>query len=58
MIFVNITSAKAHLSSLLKKLEDDEEYKELMKKGVTPMPGPSGLLFYLDYQYGSTSSTI
>ena len=41
-----------------KKLEDDEEYKELMKKGVTPMPGPSGLLFYLDYQYGSTSSTI
>lgn len=35
-----------------KKLEDDEEYKELMKKGVTPMSGPSGNLFYLDFKYG------
>ena len=35
-----------------KKLEDDEEYKELMKKGVTPMSAPSGNLFYLDYKYG------
>ena len=35
-----------------KKLEDDEEYKELMKKGVTPMSAPSGTLFYLDYKYG------
>ncbi len=35
-----------------KKLEDDEEYKELMKKGVTPMSGPSGTLFYLDFNYG------
>jgi hypothetical protein len=34
-----------------KKLEDDEEYKELMKKGVTPMSAPSGTLFYLDYKY-------
>ena len=36
-----------------KKLEDDEEYKELMKKGVTPMSAPSGTLFYLDYKYGT-----
>lgn len=35
-----------------KKLEDDEEYKELMKKGVTPMSAPSGSLFYLDFKYG------
>lgn len=35
-----------------KKLEDDEEYKELMKKGVTPMSAPSGNLFYLDFKYG------
>jgi hypothetical protein len=41
-----------------KRLEDDEEYKELMKKGVTPMSAPSGNLFYLDFQYGKTSSTI
>lgn len=34
-----------------KKLEDDEEYKELMKKGVTPMSAPSGTLFYLDFKY-------
>jgi hypothetical protein len=35
-----------------KKLEDDEEYKELMKKGVTPMSAPTGQLFYLDFKYG------
>lgn len=34
-----------------KKLEDDEEYKQLMKKGVTPMSSPTGTLFYLDYKY-------
>ena len=39
-----------------KKLEDDEEYKQLMKKGVTPMSGPSGTLFYLDYKYESTNT--
>ena len=39
-----------------KKLEDDEEYKKLMKKGVTPMSAPSGTLFYLDYKYGAESS--
>jgi hypothetical protein len=38
-----------------KKLEDDEEYKELMKKGVTPMSGPSGTLFYLDYKYDEST---
>jgi hypothetical protein len=35
-----------------KKLEDDPEYKDLMKKGVTPLSAPSGQLFYLDYKYG------
>ena len=40
-----------------KKLEEDEEYKELMKKGVTPMSAPSNSLFYIDYQYGTSSST-
>jgi hypothetical protein len=39
-----------------KKLEDDEDYKELMKKGVSPMSAPSGTLFYLDYKYGDESS--
>lgn len=34
-----------------KKLEDDPEYKELMKKGVTPMSAPTGTVFYLDYKY-------
>lgn len=34
-----------------KKLEDDEEYKNLMKKGVTPISAPTGQLFYLDYKY-------
>ena len=41
-----------------KNLEDDEEYKELMKKGVTPMSGPSGTLFYLDYKYGKDEDNI
>jgi hypothetical protein len=36
-----------------KKLEDDEEYKELMKKGVYPLSAPSGQLFYLDFKYES-----
>ena len=38
-----------------KKLEEDDEYKELMRKGVTPMSAPSGSLFYLDFQYGTAS---
>ncbi len=33
-----------------KKLEDDLQYKELMKKGVMPLSAPSGNLFYLDYK--------
>lgn len=36
-----------------KKLEDDEEYQKLMKKGVTPMSAPTGNLFYLDFKYES-----
>jgi hypothetical protein len=34
-----------------KKLEDDPQYKELMKKGVMPLSAPSANLFYLDYKY-------
>jgi len=36
-----------------KKLEEDEEYKKLMRKGVTPMSSPSGTLMYLDHNYDS-----
>jgi hypothetical protein len=43
---------------LEKKLEEDEEYKDLMKRGVTPMSGPSSQLFYLDYQYGTGTASI
>lgn len=39
-----------------KKLEDDEEYKDLMKKGVSPMSAPSGNLFYLDFKYDDEST--
>ena len=38
-----------------KKLEEDQEYKDLMKRSVTPMSGPSGKLFYLDFKYGTAS---
>lgn len=41
-----------------KKLEDDPEYKKLMKKGVNPISAPSGVLFYLDYQYASEQKKI
>lgn len=34
-----------------KKLEDDPEYKDLMKKG-SPLSSPTGQIFYLDYKYG------
>jgi len=34
-----------------KKIEDDEEYKKLMKKDVTPISAPTGQLFYLDIKY-------
>ena len=33
-----------------KKLKDDLQYKELMKKGVMPLSTPSSNLFYLDYK--------
>ncbi len=39
-----------------KKLEDDEEYQQLMKKGVTPLSAPTGQLFYLDFKYGNDKS--
>jgi hypothetical protein len=38
------------------KLEDDLEYKELMKRGVKPLSMPTGQLFYLDFQYGTSSN--
>jgi hypothetical protein len=41
-----------------KLLEEDEEYKELMKKGVVPMSAPTGNIFYMDYSYGSSASNI
>ena len=34
-----------------KKLEEDQEYRDLMDKGT-----PKGNLFYMDYKYGSTES--
>jgi len=37
-----------------KNLEDDEEYKELIKKGVTPMSAPSSQLMYIDFKYEGT----
>jgi hypothetical protein len=39
-----------------KDYKDDEEYKELKKKGVKPMDAPKGELFYLDFQYGTQSN--
>ena len=36
-----------------KKLEDDEEYKELMKRGVTPMGMPQCNLMYMDIKYNN-----
>ena len=39
------------------KLEDDPEYKELIQRGVKPLSMPSNQLFYLDFQYGSSSSS-
>lgn len=38
------------------KLEDDPEYKDLMKKGTQPLPGPTPTLLYMDFVYGSTQS--
>lgn len=39
-----------------KKLEDDEEYQQLMKKGIHPMGAPKGEIFFLDYNYGTCIS--
>lgn len=44
----SIIEDKEHIE---KKLEDDEEYKKLMKKGVTPMGTPQGNLMYMDVRY-------
>jgi len=40
-----------------KRLEDDDEYKKLIKKGVSPLSAPSGVLQYLDYTYSDNSQT-
>jgi hypothetical protein len=34
-----------------KKLEDDQEYQKLKKRGVSPLSAPTGKLFYLDFKY-------
>jgi len=38
------------------KLEDDSEYKEVMSRGTKPLGMPTGQLFYLDFQYGTSSN--
>ena len=48
-----IQSITEDIEYVEKKLEDDQEYKDLMKKGVSPLSAPSGVLFYLDYKYES-----
>jgi hypothetical protein len=37
-----------------KRLEDDDEYKKLKSKGVSPLGLPTGQLFYIDYKYGDS----
>ena len=37
-----------------KRLEDDDEYKKLKSKGVSPLGAPTGHLFYMDYKYGDS----
>jgi len=32
-------------------IEDDEEYKKMIIKGITPMNKPNSTLFYLDFKY-------
>jgi hypothetical protein len=34
-------------------LEDDPEYKDIVSGVITPLSGPSGRLFYMDYKYES-----
>jgi hypothetical protein len=34
-------------------LEDDPEYKDIVSRVITPLSGPSGHLFYMDYKYES-----
>lgn len=53
-----IQSITEDIEYVEKKLEDDQEYKDLMKKGVSPLSAPSGVLFYLDYQYASEQKKI
>lgn len=40
-----------------KRKEEDPEWVKESKKGVTPMSGPSGTLFYLDFNYGTSSTS-
>ena len=37
-----------------KRLEDDDEYKKLKSKGVSPLGAPTSQLFYIDYKYGDS----
>jgi hypothetical protein len=37
-----------------KRLEDDDEYKKLKSKGVSPLGLPKGQLFYIDFKYGDS----
>jgi hypothetical protein len=39
-----------------KKLEDDEEYKELSAKGVVPLASPKCNLMYMDLKYNNDES--
>jgi hypothetical protein len=59
---IKVENRRGKLDSVLngtkfveRKLEDDEEYRELLGSSlvsVKPMSTPTGNLFYVDYQYG------
>ena len=41
-----------------KRKEDDPDWVKENTKGVTPMSGPTGTLFYLDFNYGTSSTSF